>query len=71
MTQTQTQAQTDELWTVQQAADYMGVEVQTVRRWINEGRLKAKRLTDSGPFRISKLELMNALKQSEKGEKIE
>ena len=48
------------LFSIQQAADFAGVRVQQIRRWIKIGKLEAYHL-DGGRVRIDELELADCL----------
>ena len=47
-----------ELYTVEEAAHYLGVSNKTVYKWIGEGKLKASRL-GKRMLRIESFDLMN------------
>ena len=51
----------EKLYSPEEAADYLGVHVQTVRSWIRAGRLKAIRLTGQRALRIRASELDSVL----------
>lgn len=53
---------THEYLTVKQAADYLQISTQTVRRYITDGKLQASQIVPNGKIRIPKLcidELLN------------
>ncbi len=47
-----------EVYTPQEVAEIAGVTARTVRRWINEGRIKATKI---GQWKISREELLKVL----------
>ncbi len=49
------------LYSPEEAAEYLGIHVQTVRAWIRSGRLKASRLTGQRALRIKSSDLMTVL----------
>ncbi len=49
------------LYSPEEAADYLGVHVQTVRTWIRSGRLPASRLTGQRALRIRASDLVSVL----------
>jgi excisionase family DNA binding protein len=49
------------LYSPEEAAEYLGVHVQTVRAWIRSGRLKASRLAGQRALRIKAADLMTVL----------
>ncbi len=51
----------ERLYSPEEAADYLGVHVQTVRGWIRSGRLKASRLAGQRALRIRASELASLL----------
>lgn len=51
----------EQLYTPEEAADYLGVHVQTVRGWIRSGRLPASRLTGQRALRIRASDLAGVL----------
>jgi excisionase family DNA binding protein len=51
----------EKLYSPEEAADYLGVHVQTVRTWIRTGRLKASRLAGQRALRISASDLQSVL----------
>ncbi len=52
----------EKLFSPEEAADYLGVHVQTVRAWIRSGRLPASRLTGQRSLRIRASDLSQVLK---------
>lgn len=54
-------AAAETLYSPEEAADYLGVHVQTVRAWIRLGRLKASRLAGQRALRIRSTELLSVL----------
>ncbi len=55
----------ERLYSPEEAAEYLGVHVQTVRAWIRSGRLKASRLTGQRALRITASDLMTVLEPIE------
>ncbi len=53
------------LYSTEQAADYLGVHVQTVRSWIRSGRLPASRLAGQKSIRIREADLEAVLEAIE------
>jgi excisionase family DNA binding protein len=51
----------ERLYSPEEAADYLGVHVQTVRAWIRSGRLKASRLAGQRALRIRERDLGSIL----------
>lgn len=51
----------EKLFTPEEAADYLGVHVQTVRGWIRSGRLRASRLAGQRALRITLPDLESVL----------
>jgi excisionase family DNA binding protein len=51
----------EKLYSPEEAADYLGVHVQTVRAWIRSGRLKASRLAGQRALRIKASDLATLL----------
>lgn len=51
----------EKLYTPEEAADYLGIHVQTVRAWIRSGRLRASRLTGQRALRIRASDLAGVL----------
>ncbi len=51
----------EQLFSPEEAADYLGVHVQTVRGWIRSGRLPASRLTGQRALRIRASDLRRVL----------
>lgn len=49
------------LYSPEEAAEYLGVHVQTVRAWIRSGRLKASRLAGQRALRIAASDLQSVL----------
>jgi excisionase family DNA binding protein len=49
------------LYSPEEAAEYLGVHVQTVRGWIRSGRLRASRLAGQRALRISATDLQSVL----------
>lgn len=58
----------ERLYSPEEAADYLGVHVQTVRTWIRSGRLKASRLAGQRALRIRASDLSSVLEPIEPGE---
>ena len=52
---------TERLYSPEEAAEYLGVHVQTVRGWIRSGRLRASRLAGQRALRISASDLRSVL----------
>jgi excisionase family DNA binding protein len=51
----------EQLYSPEEAAEYLGIHVQTVRAWIRSGRLKAHRLAGQRALRIKASDLMGVL----------
>src|SRR5690606_14065074 len=51
----------ERLFSPEEAADYLGIHVQTVRAWIRSGRLKASRLAGQRALRIKASDLAGVL----------
>jgi excisionase family DNA binding protein len=51
----------EKLYSTEQAADYLGVHVQTVRAWIRSGKLPASRLAGQKSIRIRESDLQSVL----------
>ena len=51
----------EELWTVEEVADRMKVNPETIRRWIRTGRLKAANIGRSAGYRVSESEIQRFL----------
>lgn len=51
----------EKLYSPEEAADYLGVHVQTVRAWIRAGRLRASRLAGQRALRIRASDLQSVL----------
>lgn len=51
----------EKLYSPEDAADYLGVHVKTVRGWIRDGRLRACRLAGQRALRITASDLMSVL----------
>jgi excisionase family DNA binding protein len=51
----------EKLFTPEEAAEYLGIHVQTVRAWIRSGRLKASRLAGQRALRIRASDLASVL----------
>jgi excisionase family DNA binding protein len=51
----------ERLYSPEEAADYLGVHVQTVRTWIRSGRLRASRLAGQRALRIRASDLTSVL----------
>lgn len=51
----------ERLYSPEEAADYLGVHVQTVRAWIRSGRLRASRLAGQRALRIRASDLQSVL----------
>jgi excisionase family DNA binding protein len=60
--------ETVRLYSPEEAADYLGVHVQTVRTWIRSGRLKASRLAGQRALRIRASDLLSVLEPVEPGD---
>lgn len=54
-------AEAEKLYSPEEAADYLGVHVQTVRAWIRSGKLRANRLTGQRALRIRASDLQGVL----------
>lgn len=61
-------AEPERLYSPEEAADYFGVHVQTVRAWIRSGRLRASRLAGQRALRIRASDLASVLEPVEPGE---
>jgi excisionase family DNA binding protein len=51
----------EKLYSPEEAAEYLGVHVQTVRTWIRSGRLRASRLAGQRALRIRARDLESVL----------
>lgn len=58
----------ERLYSPEDAAEYLGVHVQTVRSWIRSGRLRASRLAGQRALRITATDLKSVLEPIEPGE---
>jgi excisionase family DNA binding protein len=58
----------EKLYSPEDAAEYLGVHVQTVRGWIRSGRLRASRLAGQRALRITGSDLQSVLEPVEAGE---
>ena len=58
----------ERLYSPEDAAEYLGVHVQTVRSWIRSGRLRASRLAGQRALRIKGSDLQSVLEPIEPGE---
>ena len=56
------------LYSPEEAAEYLGIHVQTVRAWIRSGRLKASRLAGQRALRIKSSDLMTVLEPVDAGD---
>ena len=61
----QAAADLERLYSPEEAADYLGIHVQTVRAWIRSGRLKASRLAGQRALRIRASDLQTVLEPVE------
>ena len=61
----QAAADLERLYSPEEAADYLGIHVQTVRAWIRSGRLKASRLAGQRVLRIRASDLQTVLEPVE------
>jgi len=66
--QPQPAAQPEKLYSPEEAAEYLGVHVQTVRAWIRSGRLKASRLAGQRALRIRQSDIQSVLEPVEPGD---
>lgn len=58
----------ERLYSPEEAAEYLGVHVQTVRAWIRSGRLRAGRLAGQRALRIRASDLQSVLEPIEPGD---
>ncbi len=58
----------EKLYSPEEAAEYLGVHVQTVRGWIRSGRLKASRLAGQRALRIRSSDLESVLEPVDPGD---
>lgn len=58
----------EKLYSPEEAAEYLGVHIQTVRAWIRAGRLKASRLAGQRALRIRASDLQSVLEPVEPGD---
>jgi excisionase family DNA binding protein len=65
------QAPPERLYSPEEAADYLGVHVQTVRAWIRSGKLRASRLTGQRALRIAASDLQSVLEPVEAGQDLD
>ena len=61
----QAAADLERLYSPEEAADYLGIHVQTVRAWIRSGRLRASRLAGQRALRIRATDLQTVLEPVE------
>jgi len=61
----------ERLYSPEEAADYLGVHVQTVRAWIRSGKLRASRLTGQRALRIAASDLQSVLEPVESGQDLD
>lgn len=52
-----------ELWNIRDVAAYMEVSLRTVQRYINQGRLKPEKITESGEKLFSNLDVMELYRE--------
>lgn len=57
----------EKLYSPEEAAEYLGIHVQTVRAWIRSGRLRASRLAGQRALRIKASDLMTVLEPVDVG----
>ena len=55
----------EQLYSAEEAAEYLGVHVRTVRAWIRSGRLRARRLAGQRALRITATDLQSVLEPVE------
>ncbi|MDA1062534.1 MAG: helix-turn-helix domain-containing protein [Chloroflexi bacterium] len=67
----QAAADLERLYSPEEAADYLGIHVQTVRAWIRSGRLTASRLAGQRALRIRASDLQGVLEPVEPVEAVE
>ena len=67
-TRTRAGADPEKLYSPEEAAEYLGVHVQTVRAWIRSGRLKASRLAGQRALRIRFSDLQSVLEPVDPGD---
>ncbi len=60
----------ERLYSPEEAAEYLGVHVQTIRAWIRSGRLKASRLAGQRALRIRAADLQSVLEPVEPGDSV-
>jgi len=63
-----TATEPEKLYSPEEAGEYLGVHVQTVRAWIRSGRLKASRLTGQRALRIRYSDLQSVLEPIDPGD---
>lgn len=61
----------ERLYSPEEAAEYLGVHVQTVRAWIRSGKLRASRLTGQRALRIAASDLQSVLEPVEAGQDLD
>lgn len=61
----------ERLYSPEEAAEYLGVHVQTVRAWIRAGKLRASRLTGQRALRIAASDLQSVLEPVEAGQDLD
>ncbi|MEZ4493882.1 MAG: helix-turn-helix domain-containing protein [Dehalococcoidia bacterium] len=66
--QAQPESPVEKLYSPEEAADYLGVHVKTVRGWIRDGRLRASRLAGQRALRIRSSDLQAVLEPLQPGE---
>jgi excisionase family DNA binding protein len=62
---------TERLYSPEEAAEYLGVHVQTVRGWIRSGRLKASRLAGQRALRIRASDLQSVLEPLDPADRLD
>jgi len=61
----------ERLYSPEEAAEYLGVHVQTIRAWVRSGRLRASRLAGHRALRIKATDLQSVLEPVEAGEPVD
>ena len=55
------------LMTVREVSELLGVHINTVRRWSNDGRLRSYRISQRGDFRFRKEDIVPLLAEVNHG----
>jgi len=55
-------------FTVRGAADFLGVNIKTVRRWAQQNKMRGVKIGPRGDWRFSKADLLQMVKRPKGGE---